>query len=66
MNNAAPGMLKSAALQGPTAIRGVGNWRVKETERMLAICTELRKLGAEVEEGTPGPVVCSTRRQLTS
>eukprot|EP00271_Cylindrocystis_brebissonii_P008035 TRINITY_DN2205_c0_g1_i1.p1 TRINITY_DN2205_c0_g1~~TRINITY_DN2205_c0_g1_i1.p1 ORF type:complete len:584 (+),score=105.15 TRINITY_DN2205_c0_g1_i1:217-1968(+) len=36
---------------GPTAIRDVGNWRVKETERMLAICTELRKLGAEVEEG---------------
>ncbi|KAK9793758.1 hypothetical protein WJX73_004077 [Symbiochloris irregularis] len=37
--------------QGPTAIRGVGNWRVKETERMLAIVTELRKLGAQVEEG---------------
>ncbi|KAJ7538204.1 hypothetical protein O6H91_11G038300 [Diphasiastrum complanatum] len=36
---------------GPTAIRNVGNWRVKETERMLAICTELRKLGATVEEG---------------
>lgn len=37
--------------QGPTAIRGVGNWRVKETERMHAIVTELRKLGATVEEG---------------
>lgn len=37
--------------EGSTAIRGVGNWRVKETERMLAIVTELRKLGAEVEEG---------------
>lgn len=36
---------------GPTAIRDVGNWRVKETERMIAICTELRKLGATVEEG---------------
>ena len=36
---------------GPTAIRNVANWRVKETERMYAICTELRKLGAEVEEG---------------
>eukprot|EP01018_Ginkgo_biloba_P018239 Gb_25443 [translate_table: standard] len=36
---------------GPTAIRDVANWRVKETERMLAICTELRKLGATVEEG---------------
>eukprot|EP00850_Spirogloea_muscicola_P021527 SM000252S09079 [mRNA] locus=s252:120792:122870:- [translate_table: standard] len=36
---------------GPTAIRNVANWRVKETERMIAICTELRKLGAAVEEG---------------
>merc|ERR1719343_1425960 len=35
----------------PTAIRNVYNWRVKETERMKAICAELRKLGAEVEEG---------------
>lgn len=35
----------------PTAIRNVYNWRVKETERMKAICTELGKLGADVEEG---------------
>lgn len=37
---------------GPTAIRDVASWRVKETERMVAICTELRKLGATVEEGS--------------
>ncbi|KAK1558439.1 hypothetical protein Q3G72_002329 [Acer saccharum] len=36
---------------GPTTIRDVASWRVKETERMVAICTELRKLGATVEEG---------------
>ncbi|XP_038684511.1 3-phosphoshikimate 1-carboxyvinyltransferase 2 isoform X2 [Tripterygium wilfordii] len=36
---------------GPTTIRDVASWRVKETERMIAICTELRKLGAKVEEG---------------
>lgn len=35
----------------PTAIRNVYNWRVKETERMKAIVTELTKLGAQVEEG---------------
>lgn len=35
-------------LQGPTAIRNVYNWRVKETERMVAIVTELTKLGAKV------------------
>ena len=37
--------------EGQTAIRNVYNWRVKETERMKAICTELEKLGAKVEEG---------------
>jgi len=37
--------------EGQTAIRDVYNWRVKETERMVAIVTELTKLGATVEEG---------------
>ena len=37
--------------EGPTAIRNIYNWRVKETERLEAVCTELRKLGSEVEEG---------------
>ena len=37
--------------QGRTTIRNVYNWRVKETERMLAMVTELTKLGAKVEEG---------------
>ncbi len=33
---------------GPTTIRNVGNWRVKETDRMAAMQTELTKLGAKV------------------
>ena len=37
--------------EGPTSIRNVYNWRLKETERMKAVTTELRKLGATVEEG---------------
>lgn len=37
--------------QGRTVIRNVHSWRVKETERMVAMVTELRKLGATVEEG---------------
>jgi len=37
--------------QGPTVIRNVGNWRVKETDRLAAMAAELRKLGAVVEEG---------------
>ena len=31
--------------EGKTAIRNVYNWRVKETERMVAMVTELTKLG---------------------
>lgn len=36
---------------GTTAIRNVYNWRVKETDRLSAMATELRKVGAKVEEG---------------
>lgn len=35
---------------GSTHIRNIGNWRVKETDRLSAMATELRKLGAAVEE----------------
>ncbi len=37
--------------KGQTIIRNVYNWRVKETDRLSAMATELRKVGAEVEEG---------------
>ncbi|WP_443091707.1 3-phosphoshikimate 1-carboxyvinyltransferase [Basfia succiniciproducens] len=37
--------------QGETIIRNIYNWRVKETDRLSAMATELRKVGAEVEEG---------------
>ncbi|MEJ2762502.1 3-phosphoshikimate 1-carboxyvinyltransferase [Photobacterium sp. MCCC 1A19761] len=37
--------------EGTTVIRNVYNWRVKETDRLAAMATELRKVGAEVEEG---------------
>ena len=36
---------------GPSTLRGIGNWRVKETDRIAAMAAELRKLGATVEEG---------------
>ena len=35
---------------GPTTIRNVYSWRLKETERMKAIVAECTKLGATVEE----------------
>ena len=37
---------------GTTTIRNVASWRVKETDRLSAMATELRKVGALVEEGT--------------
>jgi 3-phosphoshikimate 1-carboxyvinyltransferase len=36
---------------GTTTLRNIYNWRVKETDRLYAMATELRKVGAEVEEG---------------
>jgi 3-phosphoshikimate 1-carboxyvinyltransferase len=36
--------------EGTTHIRNVANWRVKETDRLAAMATELRKVGAEVVE----------------
>lgn len=36
---------------GPCRLRNIGSWRVKETDRIHAMQTELRKLGAQVESG---------------
>ncbi len=37
---------------GATTLRNIASWRVKETDRIAAMATELRKFGAVVEEGT--------------
>ncbi len=37
--------------EGTTVIRNVYNWRVKETDRLAAMASELKKVGAIVEEG---------------
>ncbi|WP_088139178.1 3-phosphoshikimate 1-carboxyvinyltransferase [Achromobacter xylosoxidans] len=36
---------------GPCRLRNIGSWRVKETDRIHAMQTELEKLGAQVESG---------------
>jgi len=36
---------------GPCTLRNIGSWRVKETDRIHAMHTELAKLGAQVESG---------------
>jgi len=46
--------------EGPTEIRNVYSWRLKETERMKAIVAECTKLGAKVEEVRAG----GAKRQL--
>ena len=45
--------IATAALfaKGTTSIRNIYNWRVKETDRLHAMATELRKVGAVVDEG---------------
>ena len=37
--------------EGTTRLTNIASWRVKETDRIKAMATELRKLGATVEEG---------------
>jgi len=37
--------------EGTSVLRNIASWRVKETDRLAAMATELRKLGATVEEG---------------
>ncbi|VTU15586.1 3-phosphoshikimate 1-carboxyvinyltransferase [Variovorax sp. SRS16] len=36
---------------GPSTLRNIASWRVKETDRIDAMANELRKLGATVEDG---------------
>ncbi len=36
---------------GPSTLRNIASWRVKETDRIDAMASELRKLGARVEDG---------------
>jgi len=38
--------------QGTTRLTGIGSWRVKETDRIAAMCAELSKLGATVRSGS--------------
>jgi 3-phosphoshikimate 1-carboxyvinyltransferase len=46
----------------PTRIRGIASARVKETDRVSATCTELKRLGAQVEEHEDGMTIypCQT------
>ncbi len=61
MNNISDTVMTLAVLavfaQGHTRIRNVGHIRHKETDRLAALATELRKLGATVDELADGLVI---------
>ncbi len=41
----------------PTRIRGIASARVKETDRVSAVCTELARLGVKVDEHEDGMTI---------
>lgn len=47
----------AALAEGPTTITGAGELRVKESDRIAAMATELKKLGAAVEETEDGLII---------
>jgi 3-phosphoshikimate 1-carboxyvinyltransferase len=47
---------------GTTRLRNIASWRVKETDRIAAMATELRKVGAKVDEGEDYLVVTPPAR----
>lgn len=51
----------------PTHVRGIASARVKETDRVFATCTELKRLGVQVEEHPDGMTIypCETFRPAT-
>ncbi|MGE5639460.1 MAG: 3-phosphoshikimate 1-carboxyvinyltransferase [Clostridia bacterium] len=55
MNHIPDAAMTAAAMalfaDGPSTIRNIASWRVKETDRIAAMGAELRKVGARVEEG---------------
>ena len=40
------------AADAPTTLTGIASWRVKETDRIAAMATELTRLGVRVEQGS--------------
>lgn len=46
---------------GETTLRNIASWRVKETDRIAAMATELRKFGATVEDGADFLRISPTR-----
>jgi 3-phosphoshikimate 1-carboxyvinyltransferase len=54
--------IAAAFAEGTTMIRDARELRVKETDRIAALCSELRKIGADVEEHEDGMVIRGRER----
>lgn len=60
--NDTPDMVPALAVvcafrRGETALRNISHLRVKESDRVTALCKELRKIGAHVEEEPDGLII---------
>lgn len=53
----------AARAEGETVIKNVAHLRLKETDRLKAVATELRKIGAQVEELPDGLIIREGRPQ---
>jgi 3-phosphoshikimate 1-carboxyvinyltransferase len=67
--NAMPDMVLTLAplallAEGPTVIRNVANLRVKESDRLSALATELSRLGAKVDQQPDGLAICPPKKIL--
>lgn len=52
----------AVAAEGRTVIRDAAELRVKETDRIAAVCTELKKCGADIEATEDGMVINGGKR----
>jgi 3-phosphoshikimate 1-carboxyvinyltransferase len=52
--------IAAAFAEGKTTIKGAGELRVKESDRIKSITSELRKMGVEIEEYTDGLSIAGT------
>ena len=50
---------------GTTTLHNIASWRLKETDRLMAMATELRKLGAIIEEGADFLRITSPLQEFT-
>ncbi len=51
----------AAFAEGKTIIKDAGELKVKETNRIMAVVTELKRCGADIEETDDGMIICGNK-----